>query len=132
MTELIESPDTNLLKALKEAGIEIPPTLLIGSKFDFSSSYGSHQQSLVGTVTGITWSDEGGLKFFVSIPEIWGVPMNCLVYTENRWAALMEVDDADLMNELERVPDDAPEEVTEGIIQKYFNRRLLPGELILL
>lgn len=67
----------NELKTLNEAGLRLPVNV-IGKKFRFYSKHGSHFNMLTGTILGMEYSDEGGLKLFVSVPMMWGEPLRFL------------------------------------------------------
>lgn len=65
------------LKTLKEAGLCLPVNV-IGKKFRFYSEHESHFHMLTGIIVGMEYSDEGGLKLFVSVPMMWGEPLRFL------------------------------------------------------
>lgn len=73
--------------------VQLPPAdEMVGRKFFFCCEHGSHAHAFVGTITGIKWSDEAGLKLFVSVPEMWGEPLLCLIRENAVWIAVLPVD----------------------------------------
>ena len=73
-----------------------PGLAYIGAKFHFYAISGSHHYALVGTITGISLSDEGGLKFYVSVQGFWGEKLLYLGYDEDQgyWYARFAEDDS--------------------------------------
>lgn len=83
----------NMTQALHAAGLtEIPR----GKKFTFVAEHGSHRHELKGHIQSVSWSDEGGLKFFVDVPEFWGRPLRCFMLHRGSWQAYMKLDKKDL------------------------------------
>lgn len=73
--------------------VQLPPAdEVIGRKFFFVCEHGSHTHAFAGTITGVKWSDEAGLKLFVSVPEMWGEPLLCLIRESGGWSAILPVD----------------------------------------
>jgi hypothetical protein len=78
--------------ALDEGGIHHARP--VGKEFIFTADHGSHRDELWGTITGIGWSDEGGITLFVSVSEFWGKPLKFLFHERNDgWRAFIETDD---------------------------------------
>ena len=79
--------ETELCDALVKTGLwptkKDPGLAYIGAKFHFYAISGSHHHVLAGTITGIGLSDEGGLKFYVSVPEFWGEKLLYLSFDED-------------------------------------------------
>ncbi len=80
-----------LNEELERVGLP-PAEEMIGRKFFFGCEHGSHTHALVGTITGVKWSDEGGLTLFVSVPEMWGEPLLYLIREDHGWSAVLPVD----------------------------------------
>ena len=79
-----------LERALDDADLG-PCVDLNGHKFVFTSYHGSHSHALLGTITGVSWSDEGGLHLFTSITEFWGTPLLYLIRMSDNWYACAHV-----------------------------------------
>ena len=75
-----------LFESLAEAGLPQNVGDIIGRKFIFDSEFGSHHIVLVGTVTGIRVSDEGGLKLEVSSREFWNGKVAGIVFYNGEWS----------------------------------------------
>ncbi len=73
--------------ALREAGLSPHPKYLIGRMFRFASQFGSHHQILVGTITALNVSDEGGLELIVSNTRFWEAPLVSIRKVEEVWGA---------------------------------------------
>jgi hypothetical protein len=101
----------------------------VGKNFAFTAEHGSHRHELLGTVTGVMWSDEGGIKLFVSIPEFWGRPLKCLTHTEKGWCAYIDVDDNTMQRELDRLPEYSDDTTEQAIIDRYIANKFIAGEL---
>lgn len=118
-----------MIEVMKEANLSPADTL--GKPFLFAASHGSHSHLLYGTVTGIMWSDEGGLMLFVSIPEIWGRPLKCLMYNDGTWSARLHIDQKEKDAQLARLPDDGSEETdrrADEIIERHMASQFIRGE----
>lgn len=53
---------------------------IVGMRFSFLCKHGSHQQLIVGSITGISYSDEMGLMFQISNERFWGLPIQGLFF----------------------------------------------------
>lgn len=118
----------NAMRAALDEG-EVYHARPVGKEFIFTATHGSHRHELWGTVTGVSWSDEGGIKLFVSIPEFWGRPLKCLTHTEKGWCAYIDVDDGQMKQQLDRLPEDAGEAEESMIIAQHIAGRFIVGEL---
>src|SRR3989338_5348959 len=105
----------------------------VGKEFIFTAAHGSHRHELWGRIIGVAWSDEGGLKLFVSIPEFGGNPLKCLVQTDKGWCAYVETDDTEMIQELTKllinnsgVRDDKAE---NEITQRHHALQFISGKL---
>lgn len=84
----------NMLDAgLKDEGVHASPTTLLGSTFQFGAAWGSHHEILMGKITGIGLSDEGGLDFYVSCPRFWGKPLISIKRNNGKWLAYIRDED---------------------------------------
>lgn len=62
-----DDPEMTLVKAaLKKAKLPIDLSNVIGRNFLFARYHGSHHALMAGTITGITFNDEGNLVLNVS------------------------------------------------------------------
>ena len=70
----------------------ISPKHIIGRKYCFGAKFGSHYQVLVGTITGIQISDEGGIDLEVSSKRFHGLRLLSLKWMEQykNWAAYLD------------------------------------------
>jgi hypothetical protein len=48
---------------------------IVGLRFSFLCKHGSHEQLIVGSITGISYSDEMGFMFQISNERFWGLPI---------------------------------------------------------
>ncbi|MBM3271750.1 hypothetical protein FJY94_00465 [Candidatus Kaiserbacteria bacterium] len=111
-----------------------PPLTVVGKKFLFTATHGSHDFALMGTVTGIAWADESGLEVFVSTPRLWGSPLRSFMVTQNGWAARIEIDEEPYRRRIENLPDDdSPETDAKGeaISRELIRARFIYGCLTL-
>lgn len=118
----------NAMRAALDKG-EVYHARPVGKEFIFTAEHGSHRHELWGTVIGVMWSDEGGIKLFVNIPEFWGRPLKCLTHTEKGWCAYIDVDDTEMKQQLDRLPDDADDSEEQAIIDQHITSRFIAGEL---
>lgn len=110
------------------------PFVVVGKKFLFTATHGSHDFALAGTITGLSWSDESGLEVFVSIPRLWGSPLRSFLITQNGWAARIEIDEEPYRRRLENLPDDdSPGTAVkaEAIAREQICARFIYGHLTL-
>lgn len=82
----------DLTEALKAAGMDLPFAEMIGMKYLFGCEHGSHHHVLVGTITAVQLSDEGGLDLHISNPTIFGCKIKSLKWLDNSksWAAFLD------------------------------------------
>lgn len=114
---------------------DFDPQAIIHKKFLFTAENSSHEHALVGTITGLSWSDEGGLEVFVSIPRLWGCPLRSIMFTNDSWAARIEIDEEPYRRRLEQLPDDDSPEIAaeaEEISNEQVRARFIYGKLSLL
>jgi len=123
--------DIRALRAALDKG-KIFHSRPVGKDFFFKAEHGSHRHELWGTITGAMWSDEGGVKLFVSIPEFWGKPLKCLIHTEKGWCVYIDIDDTEMKQRLRRLPEDATDGETQAIIDQHVASRFILGELTVL
>lgn len=109
---------------------------VMNKQFMFTATHGSHSHALVGNITGISWSDEAGLELYVSVPRIWGKPLECLQFDPDQgrnggWSARMTLDDSVLQKQLESLRDRRPGYGTmaEAMIEKHEVSKYIPGIL---
>ena len=118
----------NAMRAALDRG-EVFHARPVGKEFIFTAEHGSHRHELWGTVIGVKWSDEGGLKLFVSIPEFWGRPLKCLTLVEDKWCAHIDIDDIEMRSELAHLSEDANEAEEQAIIDRHIASQFIAGEL---
>lgn len=107
------------------------PTQTIGKQFMFAADHGSHSHLLLGTVTGIMYSDEGDLEVFVSIPTFWGRPLKSLKYSNGIWSAHLDIDDTEMKEELAGLHSDGSDEADRAedeIVQRHLAAKFIAGE----
>ena len=84
--------DRELMEQLVEAGLPSKPSKLIGRPYRFGYESGSHLQILVGTITGIMISDEGGLELEVSNLTFTGQKLLGIMRDQDRGKWMAHVD----------------------------------------
>ena len=124
----------NLAECLIHTGLTLTPcfTEFIGRTFLFTAERGSHFFQLVGTIVAFNHSDKGGLKLFVSNPEIWGKPLKYISFhrsEKNQWAAVMD----DVPRELsDKEAEKMTEEEQIRFLQDAMDDLVIRGSLQLL
>ena len=81
---------TELQYSLRAAGLPMDVEWIIGRIYRFGCEHGSHHHILVGTITAIEISDEGGLELHISNPKVWGKLIKSLRHTKDGWALSLE------------------------------------------
>ena len=76
-TNLLEKELKTLLKGSHAGEV-------IGKNFTFSAEFGTHFEVLMGTIVGAGYSDEGGLKLYVSCPKFSGLKLNSIVWESKK------------------------------------------------
>jgi hypothetical protein len=84
------SYDAEVTYELKEAGLPTDMKQIIGRPYLFGCEFGSHHQILMGTVTAIRISDEGGLDLYVSNPVFRGRPIISITYDKGEWFVFVD------------------------------------------
>lgn len=97
MSMATESFDRELEKELRDTGLPTNPREVIGRVYRFGCKKGSHHFILVGTITAIEISDEGGFKLIVSNREIWGMQLKSIAKTDPGWEARV-LDDVTMLH----------------------------------
>jgi hypothetical protein len=127
------SMSVHIRKRLDESGIRTARP--IGKEFVFTAAHGSHRHELWGTITGLSWSDEGDLQLFVSVPEFWGKELHCLVYGSGGWSAYIAFDQEEMAKEIAALPETHDEQErmkVDRIAQQYHERSFFRGKLTIL
>lgn len=71
---------------LQEFSVSGKEVEIVGKKYSFSCLHGSHFQRIIGTITGVSYSDELGLMLQVSNAEFFGMPIRGIFYDRNQGA----------------------------------------------
>ena len=105
---------------------------ILGRSFLFTCSHGSHRHILCGSITSIKFSDESGLKLYVTSPEIWGRKILCFSHhSKNGWAAYFPTDPK-WKEQLDALPEDAAEDEEDALSIASIEDRFMWGEFSLL
>ncbi|MDD5626209.1 MAG: hypothetical protein PHG83_03520 [Patescibacteria group bacterium] len=75
----------NLYEELKVARNAKGQLFELGQEFRFGFRYGAHYTVLIGTITGIRVSDEGGLQLQISNRRKGDARIDCIIKTEKGW-----------------------------------------------
>jgi hypothetical protein len=84
------SYDAEVTYELKEAGLPTDMKQIIGRPYRFGCEFGSHHQILMGTVTAIRISDEGGIDLYVSNPVFRGGSVISINYDGSEWSVSVD------------------------------------------
>ncbi|MBX4204859.1 MAG: hypothetical protein KW788_01560 [Candidatus Doudnabacteria bacterium] len=114
---------TELQYALQSANLPLGPEPIIGRMFRFGCEHGSHHHILVGTITAIEVSDEGGLQLHVSSPKMWGEKIKGISHTSRGWVLVLDIPHEKLLaNRMEG----------EELDTYIYEQTVFPGEFELL
>ncbi len=108
---------------LKRAGLPKNPREIIGRMYRFECQHGSHHHILVGTITAIYISDEGGLNLHVTNTEIWGQKIRSIIRVANKWALFIYQD---------KLTEHQMSEMSEKDISRHIAERFFYGEFYLI
>ena len=121
--------ESELENELREAGLPLAPSKIVGRPYRFGCEHGSHHHILAGTIQAIEVSDEGGLNLYVSNPRFWGERLISMKHSSGKWMAYVDIKPREWNDEaLERMS----EEEHERAIQKDIAAKFFEGEFQLL
>ena len=118
----IQKLESKLQNELREAGLPLAPSKIVGRLYRFRCEHGSHYHILAGTIQAIEVSDEGGLDLYVSNPRFWGERLISIMHSNGKWMAYVDIKPREWSNEvLERMSEEEHERaIQEDIAAKFF------------
>lgn len=119
-----------LRETLFKAGLPADPTDVLHRTYMFRSNSGT--QLLVGSITAIDLSAEGGLQLHVTSPNLRGRPFLFLLYDPQRGWAARHPDRAEDLKRFDRLPKDASNDEIDAVSEQLIENRLEFGVLSLL
>lgn len=80
-----------LTGALEKCGLPAHPKNILGKKFMFAENKESDQFIICGVVTGISYSEEGGIHLEVSNTILGGTPIRHFLFSKDKWFACIDI-----------------------------------------
>ena len=115
--------ESELKNELREAGLPLAPSEIVGRLYRFGCKHGSHHHILAGTIQAIEVSVEGGLDLCVSNSRFWGNRLISIKHSNGKWMAYVDINPREWSDEaLERMSEEEHERaIEEDIAAKFFD-----------